>query len=1170
MNPFRQRAVGSLRSRRQVPVVVACVAFGLFGCVGVDGPYLEADGGVALEQGALGEVQQPICSTPVPPPIADIARGPSAADIIPYRFIGTTGNNDLVQQWEIIRRMLQWEARGTIKFDNQPNNPRALAIDITPNKPQPCQPGYLPPECSGDWPMLHEVGHAAGLAHEHQRIDSTRFITLNPTDDICTDSSEATLYRDTIWSGTNFGPYNENSELHYGPNPGAMTPGGAPVDGTFDFARRGSGTTAGLGALSVVTDGDFSAIDELRVRHLGWDRFRSRGTAINAGPLVTVLSSNASLNPTQQIAAARLKSADLVLVYGSDGHVYMSSRGTKSSAWKDVWSSATHIAATTQGSQLVRARATSTGITTQRTNNAVGSLTAAPEGGDAFLNAVTWPTSLSWGLPSTSPVYGMAIASLSSNHLAVLVVTLDGTVWLRQTTSTTSVTDASWTRVVETATATSRPAMAAFQGQLRIYSATLSSGTTTLWERQCSSTSSCGAPTSLGAIQAGATPAVAAASGSLHIAVRRPFSDPNVVDRLEWKRLDVAAQWTSIGGPGMKGQPAVTNAFSDSFGAFSLFAVLSDSNLWQKTYSNFFRGRLANLPINDLDRDGRTDFVYVRDGSWAATGSSGLPIYPFTLGAPGDVFLPAVDYNGDQINDAASFRPTTRTWSAMNVERKQVSGTGSSTFVEAKPPASALSYGVVGMRPVPGDYDGDWTTDEAYFDIASNIWRATLSTDSVDFTATFGKATDRMVPADYDGDGKTDAAYFRPSEGRWYVRPSSGGADYYVAHCSASDRLAPGDYDGDGRADFGCYKPSAGQWVVKLQTGEPDLLVTFGEVTDRVVPGDYDGDGRMDPAVFRPRQGKWYVRPSGGGADIVKTFGKSTDELPWPEYTRPPKAINDLDGDGKTDSIIVRTGEWWVRMSSTGAHYSAPLAQTTDRVLPVGNFVDDGLLELVARQSNGKWVTRSMNKTGDLGAISSRTYGTGTDIPVPGDYDGDGVIDEAYFRPEDGTWHAQKSGGGADLVVAFGVSTDVPVPGDYDGDGRSDPAVYRSSNKTWYARPSAGGSDLWKVLGQAGDRLVPADYDGDGRTDFAVFHPSNGNWQVHNSSTNTIVDKGNFGVSTDRLVPGDYDGDGKADLALFRPSDGGWYARPSTGGADLYVSFGQSGDKLPWPVHVGN
>jgi hypothetical protein len=35
-----------------------------------------------------------------------------------------------------------------------------------------------------------------------------------------------------------------------------------------------------------------------------------------------------------------------------------------------------------------------------------------------------------------------------------------------------------------------------------------------------------------------------------------------------------------------------------------------------------------------------------------------------------------------------------------------------------------------------------------------------------------------------------------------------------------------------------------------------------------------------------------------------------------------------------------------------------------------------------------------------------------------------------------------------------GLSTDVPVPGDYNGDGTTDIAVYRRSTGSWYVSPS--------------------------------------------------------------------------------------------------------------------
>jgi hypothetical protein len=69
------------------------------------------------------------------------------------------------------------------------------------------------------------------------------------------------------------------------------------------------------------------------------------------------------------------------------------------------------------------------------------------------------------------------------------------------------------------------------------------------------------------------------------------------------------------------------------------------------------------------------------------------------------------------------------------------------------------------------------------------------------------------------------------------------------------------------------------------------------------------------------------------------------------------------------------------------------------------------------------------------------------DVPVPEDYNDDGVTDPAVYRPSTGQWFVRNQ-----FTVAWGLPKDMPVPGDYSGDGAADVAVYRPSTGQWLVR----------------------------------------------------------------------------------------------------------------------
>jgi hypothetical protein len=150
----------------------------------------------------------------------------------------------------------------------------------------------------------------------------------------------------------------------------------------------------------------------------------------------------------------------------------------------------------------------------------------------------------------------------------------------------------------------------------------------------------------------------------------------------------------------------------------------------------------------------------------------------------------------------------------------------------------------------------------------------------------------------------------------------------------------------------------------------------------------------------------------------------------------------------------------------------------------------------------------SSNTIAGGGAIQ---WGTYPDIPVLGDYNGDGIDDLTMYDRYTGNWniwffdpHFQESFIINRMQINWGWHDAVPVAADYDGDGQTDIAVYHSAVGNWYLRYSSGGSEVvnW---GWAEALPVPADYDGDGRDDVAVYHPGPGNWYVRCSNGGSIT-----------------------------------------------------------------
>lgn len=271
------------------------------------------------------------------------------------------------------------------------------------------------------------------------------------------------------------------------------------------------------------------------------------------------------------------------------------------------------------------------------------------------------------------------------------------------------------------------------------------------------------------------------------------------------------------------------------------------------------------------------------------------------------------------------------------------------------------------------------------------------------------------------------------------------------------------DYDMDGKADYVVFNHATNNWQI-IKSGGGTINTPFGlRGNDYFTPGDFDGDGKGDLAVFRDSEHKWYVMQSSNGMTVTTDFGATGDE----------PVARDYDGDNKTDLAVIHK-------------------ETT------------GVLT---------WTIKSSL----TGTTSSTAWGTTADVTAPGDYDGDGKFDLAVKRAgrpaATGTaiFIIKKSSDGNQLNIDWGLGSDLAIPGDYDGDGKCDAAVLREGKKQtdplmWIIKRSSDGMAVVLNFGTTGvDYNAQNDYDGDQATDIAVWNNATATFTVLRSSTMTTT-----------------------------------------------------------------
>jgi hypothetical protein len=300
--------------------------------------------------------------------------------------------------------------------------------------------------------------------------------------------------------------------------------------------------------------------------------------------------------------------------------------------------------------------------------------------------------------------------------------------------------------------------------------------------------------------------------------------------------------------------------------------------------------------------------------------------------------------------------------------------------------------------------------------------------------------------ADFNGDGRDDIITFLRDgsggndRGYVYVALSNGygfgaGARWHDFFCVGLEIPVTGDFNGDGRDDIACFvrdtKTDAGRGdvYVALSTGSGfassqkwhEYFCIGNEIP---AVGDFNGDGRDDIVTF--------VRNTKSGNDSADVYvALSTGSafgagVKWHDYFcigYEIPAVGDFNGDGKDDIVT------FVRDTKTG----------TER--------------------GDVWVAVSTGLAFGAGAKWHDYFCIGNELPLVGDFNGDGKDDLASLVRDAGSGTAQGdvyvtlssgstfSGTAVKWHNFFCVGNEIPTAGDFSGDGKADLATFIHDTK---------------------------------------------------------------------------------------------------------------------------
>lgn len=141
-----------------------------------------------------------------------------------------------------------------------------------------------------------------------------------------------------------------------------------------------------------------------------------------------------------------------------------------------------------------------------------------------------------------------------------------------------------------------------------------------------------------------------------------------------------------------------------------------------------------------------------------------------------------------------------------------------------------------------------------------------------------------------------------------------------------------------------------------------------------------------------------------------------------------------------------------------------------------------------------------------------------------------------------GLWELQLPDGSF-KKVEFGEQGDIPLVGDWDGDGLSDLGIFRGNNLTWYFDVDLDGKadlELQFLDMRQDDNPLVGDWNGDGIDTPGFFRPGDSSWHFRDGLSTGPADRVVHKPGSPAGVPlvGDWNGDGRATAGIYRPEPG--------------------------------